>query len=81
MTITSGFARPLTRAAAMDEPLMEVPEPIGVDDPATAHGGRPRRMPGPPAPGGLIPRVRPTDALPTRVRRVPTRPSGMVEAA
>lgn len=85
MTITSGFAYPADLPAALEAPLVELPEPIteqvGVDDPETAHGGRPRRMPGPPVPGGLVPRVRPPATLPTRVRRVPGGPRGMVEAA
>lgn len=85
MTTTSGFAYPAVRSAALEAPLIEVPEPIiepiGVDDPETAHGGRPRRMPGPPVPGGLVPRVRPPTTLPTKVRRVPGSPRGMVEAA
>ena len=85
MTTTSGFAYPADRPAALEAPLIEVPEPIiepiGVDDAGTARGGRPRRMPGPPVPGGLVPRVRPPATLPTKVRRMPSGQRGMVEAA
>ena len=63
--------------------LIEAPEPvhesIGVDDPKTAHGGRPRRTLGPPVPGGLMTRVRPPVVLPTMVRRVAVDASHMVE--
>ena len=85
MTTTSGFARPRRRSTAVPTMLLELPEPIfeplGVDDPKLAHGGRPRRTPGPPAPGGLVRRVRPTVVLPTRVRRVHRDTSAMVDAA
>jgi hypothetical protein len=85
MTTTSESARPFRRSAVLVDSLNEAPEPIGesigVDDPGTAHGGRPRRMPGPPAPGGLVRRVRPLDVLPTRVRRIPGGTRGLVDAA
>ncbi len=83
MTITSGFARPRGRTTAAAATLTEVHEPIseplGVDDPGTAHGGRPRRMPGPPVPGGLVKRVRPPMLLPTRVRRIHVDARGVVK--
>ena len=75
MTITSGFAHPSHRTAAVAtelvEPVEPVFEPLGVDDPGVAHGGRSRRVPGPPALDGLVTRVRVPATLPTRVRRVP----------
>jgi hypothetical protein len=84
MTITSGSARPSRRSTAATM-LVEPPEPlierIGVDDPETAHGGHPRRMPGPPVPGGLVRRVRPLVVLPTRVRRIPGHESSLFDAA
>lgn len=82
MTITSGFARPRRRSRAGAVALIEVPEPtfepLGVDDPGTAHGGRSRRMPGPPVSGGLVTRVRPPVVLPTRVRRIHLDSTGLV---
>jgi hypothetical protein len=85
MATTSGFARPRRRSTAVETALLELPEPIfeplGVDDPKLAHGGRPRRTPGPPAPGGLVRRVRPPLVLPTRVRRIHGGMSAMVDAA
>ena len=76
MTITSGFAHPSHRRATVAielvEPMEPVLEPLGVDDPGVAHGGRSRRVPGPPVLDGLVTRVRAPATLPTRVRRVPT---------
>jgi hypothetical protein len=83
MTITSGFARPRRRSTAVATTLIEVPEPIfeplGVDDPGSAHGGRARRTPGPPVPSGLVARVRPPVVLPTRVRRIHLDASSVVK--
>lgn len=80
MTTTSVLPRPAVPggdvAAALvglgetPEPDLEPFEPFGVDDPDTAHGGRPRRTPGPPIPGVLVTRVRPRATLHTKVRRV-----------
>jgi hypothetical protein len=85
MTITSGLAHPRRRSTAVTTTPIEAPEPIieriGVDDPKTAHGGRPRRMPAPLVPGGLVIRVRPPALLATRVRRVRADASSMVDAA
>ena len=83
MTITSGFAHRRGRSEAAATTLVEVPEPIfeplGVDDPGTAHGGRSRRTPGPPVPSGLVMRVRPPVVLPTRVRRIHLDATGAVK--
>jgi hypothetical protein len=76
MTTTSGSVGSSYRSTAVATTLLEVPEAtverLGVDDPLSAHGGHPRRAPGPPIPGGLVTRVRAPVALPTRVRRIPT---------
>ena len=83
MTITSGFAHPSHRTAAVAtelvEPVEPVFEPLGVDDPGIAHGGRPQRMPIPPVPGGLVTRVRPPVVVPTKVRRIHMDASGVVK--
>ena len=83
MTITSGLARTRRRSTAGATALTQVPEPVfephGVDDPRNAHGGRPRRMPGPPASSDLVERVRPPVVLPTKVRRIPMDARGVVE--
>ena len=75
MTITSGFEHPRHRTPAMAtepvEPVELVFEPLGVDDPGVAHGGRSRRVTAPPALDGLVARVRAPATLPTTVRRVP----------
>mgnify|MGYP001544243539 FL=1 len=74
MTITSGLARSSRHSTAVVATRVEPPEPViehvGLDGPETAHGGQPRRMPGPPVPAGLVTRVRPANDLPTMVRRI-----------
>lgn len=64
-------ATTIVLASEPPDPVLEPFEPIGVNDPDVAHGGRSRRMPGPPIPGGLVTRARTPMALPTRVRRLP----------
>ena len=68
----------MTIATGLAASLIEAPEPviehIGVDDPKTAHGGRPRRRPSPPVPDGIAVRASQPVALETRVRRVPPGP-------
>jgi len=79
MVTTSGLAQQGHRSAAVATVLFEAPEPtiepLGVDDPGTAHGGRSRRTPGPPIPNGLVTRVRAPVVLPTKVQRLPIGPS------
>lgn len=84
MTTTSGFVEPSHRPAVA-APMVQAPEPImesiGVDDPGMAHGGRSRRVPGPPIPGALVARVRMAGPLPTRVRRIGMNAGGRIKTA
>lgn len=82
MTTTSGSARLRRRSATVATTMVEAPEPIiesiGLDGPEMAHGGHPRRTPGPPVNGGVVTRVRPSVVPPTRVRRVDMAAKGVV---